>query len=53
MRKQFNADSGYADMDAFAPAVIDEIVDQAGVDEDIALGDLEPWEFPQDEDDPE
>lgn len=53
MLKQFNADSGYTGVDAFAPGVLDEMIDQAGLDEEIALADLEPWDFPRDEDDPE
>ncbi len=53
MLKQFNAESGYTEMDAFAPGIIDEVIDQAGFEEDIVLADLDPWDFPRDDDDPE
>jgi hypothetical protein len=53
MLKQLSAESGYTEMDAFAPGVIDEMLDQASIDDDIALADLDPWDYPPDEDDPE
>ncbi len=53
MLKQFNAESGYAEMDALAPDLVDEILDHAMIDDDVVLAEIEPWDFPDDEDDPE
>ena len=53
MLKPFNAESSYTEMDAFAPGVIDEMLNQAEIEDEIALADIEPWDFPADEDDPE
>jgi hypothetical protein len=53
MLKLLNVDTAYVEMQAFAPGVIDQALDHADIEDDIALADIDPWEFPDDEDDPE
>lgn len=53
MLKMLNNESSYAEMDAFGPGIIGEILNQADIQDDVILGEMEPWNFPEAEDDPE
>jgi hypothetical protein len=53
MLKMLNNESSYAEMETFAPGIIGEMLNQADIQDDVILGESEPWDFPETEDDPE
>ena len=53
MLNMLNNESSFMEMEAFAPSVIGEMLSQADLEDDVILGEIEPWDFPDAEDDPE
>ena len=53
MLRMLDNESSFMEMEAFAPGVIGEMLSQAEIEDDMILGEIDPWDFPESEDDPE